>query len=286
MLHAPEYDVIDDPDERRRWREAYAARGYGRWPVGPIYGHAYSGQYPNTDWTEHPEVFLARMDELIDDGFMLDFFAIPDTVPAVDDRGNPEFAWLDRVLKPIYQSGPFQERFHDVTIAWEPNWDNATWAAAARWVRGCFPDARIWVHMGPGHSAPGMGSEPEDQCWRVVAPWVNGCDYQSGAFGLPDELPNGRTSLESLLYELWDIARRFAGDAPQTGWPTRGYGGAPLICRAREYASYWVYWGHATEAAAQAWGRAIRETQPYRDPETGALIDLERYQLARMDGAR
>lgn len=288
VMHAPEYDVIDDIDERSLWRAAFAARRYARWPVGPILEvPSYDGNYPSTDWTRDQSVFLARMDELIADGFVLNFHAIPDTPPARVGNGGsaaePNWEWLDRVLKPIYQSAAFQTRFREVTIAWEPEWTSATWVRAARWVRECFPDALIWAHMPPGHSAPGMGNEGEADCMHAIAPFINGIRFQSGQFGDRDFKPNDdgtpsrRTRLQQFLREVWDICRRLkfgVGD-----WPTTGHNGAPLVCDASEYLSYWVYHNRATEAEAVAWGRALRETPPYEDPDNhGEIVDLSLFQ--------
>lgn len=294
VLDLPEYDVIDDPAERARWRQAiFADRHYARCPVGPIWSDpSYDNQYPPTNWLTDQGPFLARMQELIDAGGVLNFHAIPDTGRLSD--GTPNYPWMDRVLKPIYQGAAFQAMFGrgEVTIAWEPDWDSATWVNAAQWVRECFPLAWIWVHCQPGHSAPGKGYEPEAACWWAVAPYVNGFRYQSGKFGEPD-YPDGSklTALQGFLREIWDICRRFA--TGYGGWPTTGHAGKPLICEAAEFASYWVYhftrWNggdHATEVDAVAWGNAVQMTPPFRDGNTGEWIDLAPYRpLLIGDGA-
>lgn len=292
VLDVPEYDTLDDSAERAKWRQAiFLDRRYARCPVGPILEvPSYDGQYPDTDWTTDQGPFLARMQELIDAGGVLNFHAIPDTHRLHD--GTPDYPWMDAVLKPIYQGAAFQSLFGggEVTIAWEPIWVNATWVKAAKWVRSCFPNAWIWVHCQPDHSAPGDSSEPEGWCWQQVAPYVNGFRFQSALFGTPDYplQPDGThsklTALQGFLREIWDICRRFA--TGYAGWPTTGYGGKPLVCEAAEYLSTFVYHGSATEAQAVAWGYALQTVPAFRDGNTGDWIDLAPYRpLLIGDGA-
>jgi len=286
VLDCPEYDTIPDADERRRWREAMAERGYDMWPSGPIYGRSYNDAYPFTDWTLDPLGYLARMQELIDDGFAVNFHAIPDSGDAVLPDGTPNFAWLDRVLKPIYQSPEYQAVLGhgEITIAWEPNWESAVWERAAKWVLECFPNAEmIWVHMEPGHSGPGKGHEDEGFCWRRIAPYVDGCSFQSRQFGERDYAwddklgrPSRRTRRQQFLREVWDICRRF--ESGLNGWPTAGRTGKRLVLRVGEYASYWRYNNAATEAEANAFGDLIWSTPAYEDPDNaGEIIDLTPY---------
>lgn len=288
-MDCPEYDVVPEAEERAKWRAAMAQRGYGAWPIGPIYGTAYDRNYPDTNWLNDVPGFLSRVDELIADGFEPIFHAIPDDEPARGpggDAGIPNYEWLNRVLKPIYQSPEFQARFKRVVPAWEPRWWSATWVDAVVWTRECFPEADIDVHMQPGHSAPGDATEPEDKCMCAVAPYINGVRFQSGQFGEPDykwmtdedgrSFQSKMTRLQQFLREIWDIGRRVTfgvGD-----WPTKGYRGCQLKVKAAEYASGWVYHNNATEAEANEWGRALQETPPFENPDRpGEIIDLTPY---------
>lgn len=285
---ADEYDVMDDPDERARRRQSWIDRGYGRICCGPIFCPAYhDGQRPwapDTDWISGDiNIFYARMDELLTAGFKLDYHAIPDAGRFVRHDGGPALDVCERELGPIYRSIAFQTRFSHgtINIGWEPAWCSADWVAAAKWVRSIFPFADLRVHMQPGHSAPGDSSEGEAECWLAIAPYVNGCDFQSSRkildLGLNAVMDDpgehyGTLGWQLFLYELWDIGRRFQHGVG--GWPTRGYQGLPLTLRAKEYASWWVSRKIVPESTAIQMGNLIRTVPAFIEPKTGNRVEI------------
>ncbi|MCR4300866.1 MAG: hypothetical protein NUV51_04585, partial [Sulfuricaulis sp.] len=287
VLFTDEYDSsCYSAGDRATMRAAYAAFGYTHWPIGPLVGHGYHGDYPSKDFRSHPDRFLDRVEELWQGGFYPAIFLLPDIGGNTGADGRHiDRARVEQSLTPIYRSPRFQALARIVVLAWEPEYSASDWQWGVRWMARVFPHALRYVHFPSGHGAPCLGSElgsslDEAGCWRAVAPSIHGfLQQETWVFG---GLTNdGRTPEEEFRYDLLDMVRRFTWGStgachptaafvaawaaakpagkPACGWdgswPTRGASARPLDVVAYEYASYYVYAEPSLASKSIDWGR-------------------------------
>jgi hypothetical protein len=259
-------------------------RGYTHVVYGPFAPSAsYHGQYcdPTADWS----VFLDDLQDLWDRGFTPIVFLHPDGWTLAETTSYYTSRLADpraqRLLRVVVPSG------------WEPagyNWSSCTWAGYIAWARQQLPTALVLMHNqakpdGAPYDAP-VGTDalcddngkPNGDGWRrVFDAGLDGWLIQTGpATMAPAAAPNRRewcamfaTDGDGALYHsvAWHFAHAIMG------FPSLTARGRKFLLIDGEGTAYAKYWGHLSEADAEAWGdEAMRcGADGYLDGGTAAV---------------
>ena len=260
VLFLDELDVLDEATQDAAIA-AVKDRGYDHIPLGPLVAAGYHHDYPDTNWIADPSPLLRLMHKVRRAGLRIVYTALPDVEPYyhTDDRNGGTWDWalIERDFTPIYTRPEFQALVEDVQHGWENICTNAEFVRAFTYLTRVFPTQRRWWHSWPGHSAPGLSSEPLTEAQMVANVKAAGCTGFFPQFeqrGFPDTHRdvNGRTPLESFCYDVRDFIRHLRD----------GYGGWPggMDFRPREYAAYWIYNdGYPETCTPSDWGQAARD---------------------------
>lgn len=260
-LFVDEIDNMSGADQDRILDD-YQSRGYTSITVGPIVAKGYHGLYPDTDWRGRLEEYLHFLTKLRERGLRICLVALPDIPPYLNPVGDNEGAWdlpsIQADLEPFLADRRLQALVEEVQLAWEPAAKNAEFVKVTGWLTKVFPNHRKWIHLTPGHGAPGMSYELTDtfteaSMWHTVRDAGDaklGFASQGNQREFADDQRNkdGRLPLEQFAYDVMDALRHCAGT--YGGWPILQYW-------VREFAAYFLFHDtprYFTEDELRVWG--------------------------------
>ena len=233
VVFSPIYPCYSDP-VRADIRRAFHDRGFTSMVIDPR--PKYHGVYPGKNLTV--DEYRATCTELVDDGFALFHFLIP------DDQATDEATW-DWLLGPILADPEIRARMKRACVAWEMNgWmDPPMMERAIRWCRARIPaDCHLYVHFTPNHAA-GSGPPETEQHWYFRLAQENLLD------GIALQL-EPRASLEEQVARVEDFLVRLCGGLNQ--WPTHRADGRPMRVLVFEYDAFLQVNGQSTEELGRA----------------------------------
>lgn len=266
-----ELDAVWDqkPDEAERIIAEYKALGCNHVTVGPIKDVGYHYHYPDVDWTGNIERFAEFLRWLLAHGVEFTLFALPDNAPFFETPGRGwDMAAVSRVFAAPYARLGELVEIRRVVSAWEQWGPGANMVQVFRWLRRTFPGATdlLW-HNGVGHLGPCLGTEFErggmtsNEAWRAIA--AEGCTGLAlQTWPLNSTIPSHDgtpplSHLDMLAYDIWDMRRRFVGEASPWGGPiVSSLSGQPLTVEYMEGCAYAQYWTDTARDIGPAWRQA------------------------------
>ena len=239
----------------QRVLDHYKSLGYNHVPVGPVIEYGYSGQVPDTDWRDAPDLFAEYIVWLcVDNAMAYTLFVFPNMAPwwKGGNRGW-DFQKIEAEFAAIYTQPIVRALTRNVAFCWEEYTYIAGMCEGFRLLVKWFPDAERSFHTPPGHLGPGDGSESEEDSQRKCAdagmttldvqtrPWTDLENFDQ--LGVRNH--DGRTPFEQAAYDVNDMQRRAVG-APDSPWRDRGpiiaRDGKPIRIRYMEGLSFEDYW--------------------------------------------
>jgi len=260
--HGPEPNTSDNRvfmDELEQFSDADVARlldqyqrdGYTSITLGPAYALGYHGEYDDTNWMRDPSRIIAVMRECKNRGLGITLAVLPDCPPYY--WGTWDWDAVERDLTPLYSRPEFQELVDVVQVEWEINTANAECCKAGAYCARVFPNAAVYFwHTPPGHSAPGLSSEPmsEAQMWDNFDAAVKAVKSSAKAgWGMQDD---------SIYESSWTREQQMENFANNVRVMMNHF---PSIVKwTREYLAYAVYhWNWPVDGGPQNWGSVARQ---------------------------
>lgn len=240
------------PKDARRVLDYYKSLGYNHVPVGPAVEYGYSGQVPDTNWLDAPDLFADYLVWMkVTNGVNYSLFVLPN---CGDWWRGGRRGWnldiVERDFAAIYTHPVVQALTTHVVHAWEEVATIAEMCKVFRLLVRWFPKARRGYHNPVGHLGPGESDESEEGSVReCAAAGMTDLEIQThprngGNFERPGGLnDDGRTSSQQAFYDVGDMARRCQG-LPGSPWgrPVLTREGAPVTVRYMEGLAYEDYW--------------------------------------------